>query len=105
VIYPNFSHPFTVACDASTKAVGTILSLVEDGAERSVAYGSRQLNSSESKYSITGFELLALILQLNNSDVIYMGDKLRYIRVTELKIVREFTGSEFQIDSLVRKIS
>ena len=61
LIYPDFSQPFIVACDASTKAVGAILSQVKDGAERPVAYCSRQLNSAESKYSITELELLAVI--------------------------------------------
>ena len=61
LIYPNFSQPFIVACDASTKAVGAILSQVKDGEERPVAYCSRQLNSAESRYSITELELLALI--------------------------------------------
>jgi hypothetical protein len=53
LIYPDFSQPFIVACDASTKAVGAILSQIKDGEERPVAYCSRQLNSAETKYSIT----------------------------------------------------
>jgi hypothetical protein len=52
LIYPDFSQPFIVACDASTKAVGTVLSQIHEGEERPVACCSRQLNSAESKYSI-----------------------------------------------------
>jgi hypothetical protein len=59
LIYPYFSQPFIVACDASTKAVGAVLSQIHDGEERPVAYCSRQLNSAESKYSVTELELLA----------------------------------------------
>jgi hypothetical protein len=58
LIYPDFSQPFIVACDASTKAV---LSKVRDGEERPIAYCSRQLNEAESKYSITELELLAFL--------------------------------------------
>jgi hypothetical protein len=61
LIYPNFSQPFIVACDASTKAVGAILSQVKDGKERPVVYCTRQFNSAESKYSIIELELLAFI--------------------------------------------
>jgi hypothetical protein len=61
LIYPDFTQPIILACDASTKAVGAILSQTRNGVERPVAYCSRQLNSAESKYSITELELLALI--------------------------------------------
>jgi hypothetical protein len=61
LIYPDFTQPFIVASDASTKAGGAILSQIKDGEERPVAYCSRQLNSAETKYSITELELLALI--------------------------------------------
>jgi hypothetical protein len=59
LIYPEFSQPFIVACDASTKAVGAVLSQMRNGEERPIAYCSRQLNSAESKYSVTELELLA----------------------------------------------
>ena len=44
LVYPDFSQPFIVACDASTKAVGAVSSHVRNGEERSIAYCSRQLN-------------------------------------------------------------
>jgi hypothetical protein len=55
---PGFSQPFIVACDASTKALGAVLSQIREGEESPVAYCSRQLNSAESKYSVTELELL-----------------------------------------------
>jgi hypothetical protein len=65
LMYPDFSQPFIVACDASTKAVGAILLQFRDGEERPVAYCSRQLNSAESKYSTTELELLAFLFATN----------------------------------------
>jgi hypothetical protein len=50
-----------VACDASTKAIGAVLSQTRNGEERPVAYCSRQLNLAETKYSVTELEILALI--------------------------------------------
>jgi hypothetical protein len=61
LIYPDFSQPFIVACDASTKAVGAVLSQMREGEERPIAYCSRQLNSAESKYSATELELSAFL--------------------------------------------
>jgi len=60
-VYPDFSQPFIVACDASTKAVEAVLSQIREGEERPVAYCSRQLNSAETKYSVTELELLAFL--------------------------------------------
>jgi len=61
LVYPDFSQPFIVACDASTKAVGAILLQVRNGEERPIAYCSRQLNPAESRYSTMELELLALL--------------------------------------------
>ena len=35
-MYPDFSQPFIVAFDASTKAIGAVLSQVREGEERPV---------------------------------------------------------------------
>jgi hypothetical protein len=40
LIYPDFSQPYIVACDASTKAVGAVLSQLRNGEERPIAYYS-----------------------------------------------------------------
>jgi len=47
------------------------LSQIREGGERPVAYCSRQLNSAESKYSVTELELSAFCLLVSNFDVIY----------------------------------
>jgi hypothetical protein len=58
---PDFSQPFIVASDASTKAIGAVLSQLRIGEKTPIAYCSRQLNSAESKYSVTELVLLAFI--------------------------------------------
>ena len=42
-------------------AVGAMLSQVQDGVERPIAYASRQLNKAEEAYSATEIEMLALV--------------------------------------------
>jgi hypothetical protein len=45
LVYPDFSQPFIVACDASIKAIGAVLSLLRNG-EKPIAYCSRQIEYS-----------------------------------------------------------
>ena len=59
--YPNFELPFILTTDASKVAVAAILSQVQNGLERPVAYTSRQLNKAEQAYSASEAELLALV--------------------------------------------
>ena len=59
--YPNFDLPFILTTDASKVAIAAILSQVQNGLERPVAYASRQLNKPEQAYSALEAELLALV--------------------------------------------
>ena len=58
---PNFSEPFILYTDASDVAVGGVLGQVQDGAERVIAYWSRQLKPAERKYSTIEREILAAV--------------------------------------------
>ena len=63
--YPRFdsSEPFVVDTDWSGDpgAIGGVLSQVQDGEERVIAYGARKLNPAERAYSSHKGELLAAI--------------------------------------------
>jgi len=58
--YPNFSLPFELHTDASTKALGAVLYQTQDGMKRVIAYASRALTKPERKYSAYRLEFLAL---------------------------------------------
>jgi hypothetical protein len=58
--FPNFDQPF-ILTDASKIAVAAILSQVQNGTERPVAYANRQLNKPEQAYSASEAELLAVV--------------------------------------------
>ena len=58
--YPNFTQPFELHTDASTKALGAILYQLQDGQKKVIAYASRALNKSERNYSAFKLEFLAL---------------------------------------------
>ena len=57
--YPNQVGTFVLDTDASLEALGAVLSQMQDGMERVVAYGSRTLSKSEWNYCTTDRELLA----------------------------------------------
>lgn len=61
LIYPDFSKPFTLTCDASNYAIGSVLSQGPKGQERPIAFASRTLNKSESNYNTTEKELLSIL--------------------------------------------
>lgn len=61
LIYPDFSKPFILTCDASNYAIGAVLSQGPKGQERPIAYASRTLNKSETNYNTTEKELLAVL--------------------------------------------
>lgn len=61
LIYPDFSKPFNLTTDASNYAIGAVLSQGPIGHDKPVCYASRTLNKSETNYSTTEKELLALV--------------------------------------------
>ena len=57
--YPNNKDPFILDTDASDFGIGAVLSQVQDGEEKVLAYASRALGKAERNYCVTRKELLA----------------------------------------------
>jgi hypothetical protein len=55
--YPDFTKPFDIYTDASTKQLGVVIT--QDN--RPIAFFSRKLSGVQSKYTITKLELLAIV--------------------------------------------
>ena len=63
--YPDFSRPFLVATDASSAAVGAVLSQLDrNGREHAIYYASRSLNKAEKNYLTYEREGLAIVFAL-----------------------------------------
>jgi hypothetical protein len=61
LVIPNFAQPFILTTDAYKMALGAILSQVQDGLEKTLAFASRQTNIAEQSYIVSELEMLALV--------------------------------------------
>ena len=59
--FPCLKEPFILYTDASQYAMGAVLAQVQDGKERAICYASRLFSKSQTKYSATRRDLLALV--------------------------------------------
>ena len=58
---PNDEDTFILDTDAAQSSIGAVLSQLQNGEERVVAYAGRTLNRNEENYCITRKELLAIV--------------------------------------------
>lgn len=59
--YPDFKKPFILTTDASNVALGAVLSQGQIGSDKPIAFASRTLNETETRYSTIEKELLAIV--------------------------------------------
>ena len=60
VAHPQDDGQFILDTDASGTTIGCVLSQIQDGKEKVIAYGSRTLSRTERNYCVTDQELLAV---------------------------------------------
>jgi hypothetical protein len=70
--YPDFSKPFDIYTDASTKQLGAVIT--QDN--RPIAFFSRKLSGAQSKYTVTKFELLAIMETLKEFNGMLWGQRI-----------------------------
>ncbi|CAG2216581.1 Retrovirus-related Pol polyprotein from transposon 297 [Mytilus edulis] len=59
--YPLPEGQFILDTDASNIGIGSVLSQIQNGKEKVIAYGSKKLDKPQQRYSVTRRELLAVI--------------------------------------------
>jgi hypothetical protein len=69
---PDFTKPFNIYIDASTKQLGAVIT--QDN--RPIAFFSRKLSGAQSKYTVTKLELLAIVETLKEFKGMLWGQRL-----------------------------
>lgn len=59
--YPNTHDPYILDCDASSFAIGSVLSQIQNGIEKPIAYYSRVLHKTERNWCVTRRELFSIV--------------------------------------------
>jgi hypothetical protein len=72
LVYPDFTKPFEVYTDASTKKLGAVITQEN----RPIAFFSRKLSGTQSKYSVTKLELLAIVETLKEFNGMLWGKRI-----------------------------
>ena len=79
--FPCLKEPFILYTDASQFAMGAVLAQKQDGKERAIFYASKSLSKSQTKYSATRRELLALVTFTRHFRHYLLGQK--FTKVTD----------------------
>lgn len=104
--FPTPADEFVLDTDASADAVGAVLSQVQDGSEKVIAYFSRKLNKAERNYCVTRQELLALVTALKQFRQYVYGRKTK-VRTdhASLKWLLHFRNPEGQLARWIEQIA
>ena len=82
--YPNYQEPYILQTDASGELICMILSQMQDGKERVIAYDGKHLTLAGNNYSTTEKEALAVIQGLKHFDP--------YLRGSQVTIVTDYSA-------------
>ena len=77
--FPCLQEPFILYTDASQFAMGAVLAQVQDGMKRAICYASKALSKSQTKYSATRRELLAIVNFTRHFRHYLLGRKFRIV--------------------------
>ena len=61
IAFPRDGDTFILDCDASNEAIGAVLSRIQNGQEKVIAYASRLYSKAEINYCVTRKKLLAVV--------------------------------------------
>lgn len=77
--FPNFSREFIITTDASTFALGAVLSQGKVGQDLPVAFASRTMIDAETRYTTTEQEMLAVVWGIQQFRTYVWGQKFKII--------------------------
>ena len=98
--FPNTKLPYALHTDASAKAVGAILTQVQGGHERVIAYLSHQLSPTQSRWSTVEREAYSLVHALDHLRCYLWGAE--FTVYTDHRPLTSFFRSKFKNAKLER---
>ena len=104
--FPQLDVPFILDFDASDSGLGAVLSQVQCGKERVIAYAARALSKAERNYSTTRKELLALVWGTEHFETFLYGR--RFLVRTDhsaLQWLRNFKNPRGQVARWLERLS
>ena len=103
--YPKEEGQFVLDTDASDTGIGAVLSQMQDGVERVIAYASKTLSKTQRKYCTTKKELLAVVTFVQHFRHYLYGQKFR-IRTDHASLVwlRNFKDAEGMLARWISKL-
>ena len=103
--YPKAEPQYILDMDASNHAIGAVLSQVQDGEERVIAYASKALHGGQENYCTTKRELLAAVAFVEHFRYFLYGTHFT-IRTdhASLKWLRNFKNIDGMLARNLRKI-
>ena len=104
--FPQLDEPFILDTDASDKGLGAVLSQVQGGNERVIAYAARALSKAEGNYSTTRKELLALVWGAEHFETYLYGR--RFLARTDhsaLQWLQNFKNPRGQVARWLERLS
>ena len=75
----DVKEPFNLYTDASLTAMGAVLAQVQDGSERAICYASKAFSESQTNYSATKRELLAIVIFTRHFEHYLLGRKFKIV--------------------------
>jgi len=101
---PNDSDPFVLDTDACDVSIGAVLSQVQEGEERMIAYASRSLSKQEKNYCVTRKKLLAVVFY-SKAFRQYLLSRQFLIRTPFCAtVVKDYTRADGTTSALVQDI-
>ncbi len=85
--YPDFSKPFEIHTDASTKQLGAVITQEN----KPIAFFSRKLSDAQSKYTVTKLELLVIVETLKEFNGMLWGQRIN-VYTDHKNLTREGLG-------------
>ena len=106
LVFPRLDVPFILDTDACDSGLGAVLSQVQDGKERVIAYAARALSKAERNYSTTRKELLALVWGSEHFETYLYGR--RFLARTDhsaLQWLKNFKNPRGQVARWLERLS